>query len=103
MVHERELQVSETEKLREELRNALDAVASRERRQSSLERGEMNNTLASIALESKSGGAGLLSAYTQDLSERLSKIGESVFRPQTPGAVQQAPASSLFVEHSFGF
>ena len=103
MVHERELQATETEKLREELRNALDAVASRERRQSSIERGEMDHTLASLALESKSGGAGLLSAYTQDLSERLSKIGESVFKPQTSGPVQQAPASSLFVEHSFGF
>jgi len=98
--HERQVQAAEEDRLREELRVALDklATAHDRSRQSSVDRelfvsrgaGGFGNGGGDAAATSL--GGGLLSAYANDLSEKLSKIGESVFRPQTPGAPPTANA-----------
>lgn len=107
LTHERQMQAAETDRLREELRLALDSRASRSQT-TSVERGAADSSqlAAALLLESKSAGGGLLSAYANDLSDKLSKIGESVFRPQTPVVNATNPVNSaptLFVDNTFGF
>ena len=122
VAHERQMQAAETDRLREELRVAIDSLASaQERRQISIDRAGESAVGGGAA---GSIGGGLLSAYANDLCEKLSKIGESVFRPQTPGLVSQQQQQlqqqqqqqqqqqvqtqsqyppTLFVDNSFGF
>jgi len=117
--HDRLLQSGEVDRLREELRLAIDRLsAAQERRQVSFDRadGSAGTNSSGLGLEVRTIGGGLLSAYANDISDKLSKIGESVFRPQTPGAAAAAPGGSssaqsqqsqyppaLFVDNNFGF
>ena len=126
LAHERQIQASETDRLREELRTSIDRLATaQEKRQISIDRIEGGGgPAAPFVTEGKTIGGGLLAAYANDLSEKLSKIGESVFRPQTPIAsnssvssahqLQQQQSQSqsqsqsqypptLFVDNNFGF
>ena len=124
LAHERQIQASETDRLREELRTSIDRLATaQEKRQISIDRIEGGGgPAAPFVTEGKTIGGGLLAAYANDLSEKLSKIGESVFRPQTPIASNSSVSSThqlhqqqsqsqsqsqypptLFVDNNFGF